>query len=146
MQVKEIMTREVKTVSPSDTIEKAAQIMKSIDCGSVPVVEGDRVVAMLTDRDIVVKAVAQGKSPEFAVKTCMTAPVVTIRADTEAQTAADMMADNQVRRLPVIENNKLVGILAIGDLARKHIFVSESGRALSEISEPSRHSNAVPTH
>ncbi|MDA8205212.1 MAG: CBS domain-containing protein [Thermaerobacter sp.] len=143
MQVREIMTQQVKTVRPSDSIKKAAEIMRSVDCGSVPVTEGDRVVGIVTDRDIVVKQIASGKSADSPVKECMTDTVVTVKPDAEAQTAADMMADNQVRRLPVVDNGRLVGILAIADLARKHIYVSESGQALSEISEPSRQSNAV---
>lgn len=143
MQIQEIMTKSVKTVAPSDSIKKAAEIMQSVDCGSVPVTDGDKVVGMVTDRDIVVKQIAGGKSPDSPVKECMTSDVVTAKPDTDAQDAADIMADNQVRRLPVVENGKLVGIVAIADLARKNIFVSESGKALSEISEPNRRSNAV---
>ncbi len=146
MQVREIMTREVKTVSPSETIQKAAEIMKSVDCGSVPVVDGSRVTGMLTDRDIVISAVAGGKPSSTPVKECMTDTVVSISPEKEAQSAANLMADNQVRRLPVVENGKLVGIVAIADLARKNIYVSESGKALSDISEPSRHSNSVSRH
>ena len=146
MQVREIMTRAVKTVSPSDTIQKAAEIMKSVDCGSVPVTDGERVTGMLTDRDIVVTAIAKGKSPSTPVKECMTNTVVSIPPEKDAQSAANMMADNQVRRLPVVENGKLVGIIAIADLARKNIYVSESGQALSDISEPSQRSNSIPRH
>jgi CBS domain-containing protein len=143
MQVKEIMTKSVKTVSPSDSVKKAAQIMEEVNCGSVPVTEGDRVVGMLTDRDITIKAVARGQGSDTPVKNCMSGTVVTIKPDADAREAANMMADNQVRRLPVVDNQKLVGILAIADLARVNIYVSESGKALSEISEPSRQANAV---
>lgn len=146
MQVREIMTQQVKTVSPSDTVQKAAGIMKSVDCGSVPVCEGRRVTGMLTDRDIVVTAIAGGKPSSTPVKECMTDKVVSISPDKDAQMAANLMADNQVRRLPVVENNKLVGIVAIADLARKNIYVSESGKALSDISEPSHFSNTVSRH
>ncbi|MCY0899981.1 MAG: CBS domain-containing protein [Firmicutes bacterium] len=143
MQVKEIMTKSVKTVSPSDSVKKAAQIMEEVNCGSVPVTEGDRVVGMLTDRDITIKAVARGQGSDTPVKNCMSSTVVTIKPDADAREAANMMAGNQVRRLPVVDNQKLVGILAIADLARVNIYVSESGKALSEISEPSRQANAV---
>lgn len=143
MQVQEIMTREVRTVAPSDSIQKAAQIMKTVDCGSVPVTEGSRVVGILTDRDIVVTAVASGEDAHCPVQQCMSDTVVTIEADRDAQAAADLMADHQIRRLPVVQQGKLVGILAIADLARQHIFVSESGQALSEISEPNRHARAI---
>ncbi len=143
VNVSEIMTKSVKTVSPTDSVQKAAAIMKEVDCGSVPVTEGGRVVGMLTDRDIAVKVVAEGKNSDTPVKAPMTHEVVTIAPATDARKAANTMAENQVRRLPVVENQKLVGILAIADLARVNIFVSESGHALSEISEPNRQSNAV---
>lgn len=143
MNVKEIMTSDVKSVSSSDPIKKAAEIMKSVDCGSVPVVDQGQVVAMVTDRDIAVRAVADGKGPDTPVKDSMSHHVVTVSPDTDARQAATKMAENQVRRLPVVDGKKLVGILAIADLARKNIFVSESGHALSDISEPSQQSNAV---
>lgn len=146
MNVGEIMTKSVKTVSPSDPIKKAAEIMKDVGCGSVPVTDNGKVVGMLTDRDIVVKALAQGKNSDSPVKDYMASHVVTAHEDTDARDAANMMAENQVRRLPVVEKDKLVGILAIGDLARKNIFVSESGQALSEISEPSQHAKSVSPH
>ena len=143
MRVSEIMTDSVKTVSPSDTIQQAAGIMKQIDCGSVPVADNGQVVGMITDRDIVIQAVAEGKGANFPVKTSMSRPVVTISRDTDAREAADVMADHQVRRLPVVENGKLVGILAIADLARVNIFVRESGQALKEISEPTARTGAI---
>ncbi|AEJ39478.1 CBS domain containing protein [Sulfobacillus acidophilus TPY] len=144
MKVSEIMTKNVSTVSPGDTIQKAAQIMQQVDCGSTPVTDGGKVVGVVTDRDITIKAVASGKGPETPVKSVMFDRVVTVKPDTDAREAANIMADNQIRRLPVVDaQGKLVGILAIADLARVNIFVSESGKALSEISEPSRRSNAV---
>jgi len=143
MQVKEIMTAQVKTVTATDSVQKAAQLMKQLDCGSVPVIQDGRVIGMVTDRDITIKVTAQGQGPESPIKTVMSTQVVTITPDTDARKAANIMAENQVRRLPVVDQNKLVGILAIGDLARVNIFVSESGHALSDISEPNRQSNAV---
>lgn len=144
MQVSKIMTSQVKTVSPSDPIQKAAQIMKQVDCGSVPVADGGRLAGIITDRDITINAVSQGKGPDTPVKSCMTKSVVSISPETDAREAANTMAENQVRRLPVVQHNDLVGILAIADLARVNIFVNESGQALSQISEPSRPSNAPP--
>ncbi|HBQ93967.1 MAG: CBS domain-containing protein [Firmicutes bacterium] len=145
MRVSEIMTTQVKTVSPSDTIQKAAEIMKRIDCGSVPVMDNDRAVGMVTDRDITIHAIAEGKGADFPVKSCMTKSVVTVNAKTDAREAANIMADHQVRRLPVVENGKLVGILAMADLARVNIFVRESGQALKEISERT-HTNSTVQH
>ncbi|WP_053958548.1 CBS domain-containing protein [Sulfobacillus thermosulfidooxidans] len=143
MKVSEIMTKKVFTVSPSDSIQKAAELMKKVDCGSLPVLENDKVAAVVTDRDITIRAVAEGKGPDTPVKSVMFSKVVTISPDADAKEAANMMADHQIRRLPVVENGKLVGILAIADLARVNIFVTESGQALSEISEPSHQSNAI---
>ena len=143
MNVQDIMTKNVQSVTPTDPVKKAAQIMKTVDCGSVPVTDQGRVVGVLTDRDIVIHVVAENQGPDTQVEQCMTKPVVTVGPDTDAREAAEMMASNQVRRLPVVDNGKLAGILAIADLARVHIFVSESGAALSQISEPNRHSNAV---
>lgn len=143
MQVSEIMTHDVKTVKPTDTIKQAAAIMQQVDCGSVPVVNDGRVSGMLTDRDIAVKAVAAGKGPDTAVMDCMSDTVVSVSPNTDARDAANLMAEKQVRRLPVVNQGKLVGIVAIADLARVHIFVNESGKALSEISEPNRQPNAV---
>lgn len=143
MNVKDIMTPDVKTVSSTDPIKKAAQIMKEVNCGSVPVVDHGQVVAMVTDRDIATRVVANGKGADTPVQDCMSRQVVTVSPDTEARHAANTMAENQIRRLPVVDGKKLVGILAIADLARKNIYVSESGHALSDISEPSQQSNAV---
>ena len=143
MQVKDVMSRAVKTVNPTDSIQKAASIMHHIDCGAVPVIDGSTIVGMLTDRDIVMNAVASGKDPHTPVKDCMTHHIVTVEPHQEAQDAANLMADNQVRRLPVVEHDKLVGIVSIGDLARQNIYVTESGQALSDISKPSQHANAV---
>ncbi len=143
MQVREIMTKKVSTVSPQDSIQKAAKIMQDIDCGSTPVVEGSHVTGIVTDRDITLKAIAHGKGPQTPVQDVMAKKVVTCSPDTDAREAANLMAKNQVRRLPIVEHEKLVGILAIGDLARVHIFVSESGHALSDISEPTTRPNSV---
>lgn len=143
MNVGEIMSKNVSTVKPEDSIQKAAEIMRRIDCGSTPVTEEGAVVGVITDRDIAIEAVAQGKGPDTPVKAVMFERVVTVKPDTDARAAADIMAKHQIRRLPVVDQGRLVGILAIGDLARHNIFVTESGKALSEISEPSRSSNAV---
>ncbi len=143
MKIKDIMTSKVSTVSPSDSIEHAAQIMKKMHCGSTPVVEGSKVTGIITDRDISIKAVADGKGPNTPVKDIMFTPVVTCSPETDAREAADMMADKQIRRLPVTDQGKLVGIVAIGDLARVDIFAHESGHALGDISQPSQRPNAV---
>ncbi|WP_018131219.1 CBS domain-containing protein [Effusibacillus pohliae] len=139
MKLRELMTSDVQTCSPQDTVVQAAQIMRNIDVGIVPVVEGDKLVGVVTDRDIVLNVVAKGQDVNTArVKNCMTSSVVTGTPDMDAHRAADLMAEHQIRRLPVVENGRLVGIVAIGDLATVSIHENEAGYALSEISEPSQ--------
>lgn len=139
MKLRELMTRDVHTCSPRDTVRDAAKIMRSIDVGIVPVCEGDKLTGVITDRDIILNVVAEGQDANTVlVGNCMTRSVVTGTPDMDAHEAADLMAGHQIRRLPVVENGRLVGIVAIGDLATVSIHENEAGHALSEISEPSR--------
>ena len=139
MKVKQIMTTDVRTVSPNDTIAKAASIMGQLNVGSVPVTDNNRVVGIVTDRDIVLRSVAMGKDVNQKVSDIMTTNVKCIDPETDVHTAADIMAENQVRRLPVVESGRLVGIVAIGDLAVENIFENEAGEALHNISMGVRH-------
>lgn len=140
-KVSDIMTKEVECCSPNDTVTAAAQKMRNIDCGSLPICEGKSIVGIITDRDIVLNVVADGKdSNSVTCHECMTTNVVSCSPDTDVHECARMMAENQIRRIPVVQNGELVGICAIGDLATINIFVNESGDALSRISE-SHHAN-----
>ena len=132
MRVSEVMTRNVEIIDPSQSVHKAAQFMRDMDVGSLPVGENDRLVGMVTDRDIVVRAVALGKPPGAPVRDVMTTDVRYCFEDENVSTVAENMADQQVRRLPVLNREKrLVGILALGDLA-----VSENGSArLTKVGE-----------
>jgi CBS domain-containing protein len=133
------MTRNVRSVEKTSTVEEAAKIMKELNVGSVPVTDGGRVVGMITDRDLVLRNVANGKEPRNTkVEEIMTSTVISATPDMDVHQAADMMAKNQIRRLPVMENDRLVGIVSIGDLAVRNIFENEAGEALSNISQPSR--------
>lgn len=135
--VKEIMTKEVRVCSPHDSVTAAAKIMREINCGSVPVCEGKKVIGMITDRDIVLNVVADGKDTNNThCHDCMTSDVITCSPDADVHECARIMADHQIRRLPVVQNEEMVGICAIGDLARVNIYVNEAGEALSQISEP----------
>lgn len=135
--VKEIMTKDVKACAPHDSVRSAAKIMQEINCGAVPVCENKKVIGMITDRDIVLNVVADGQdSDSVHCHDCMTSDVITCAPDTDVHECARIMADNQIRRIPVVENGDMVGICAIGDLARVNIFVNEAGTALSQISEP----------
>jgi CBS domain-containing protein len=145
MKVKDIMTTNVQCCQPTDTIQQAARMMQSVNCGSVPVCDANKkVVGIITDRDIVLKAVAKGSAPSTQIKDCMSGPVVTCNPDTDAHEAADLMAQHKIRRLPVVDaTGKLCGICAIGDLATVDIHINEAGDALSKISEPTSAQNAL---
>jgi CBS domain-containing protein len=136
MKVSEAMSRNVEVASPDDAIEDAAQIMGQIDAGALPVGESDRLVGMITDRDIAVRAVARGKGPDTRVGDVMTNEVQYCFDDDEVADVCAKMADQQIRRLPVVDRGKrLVGILSLGDLARVD-GAAHAARALGQISQP----------
>ena len=137
LKIRELMSRDVRTVTPNQSIKDAANIMNSINVGSIPVVDNQRLVGVVTDRDIVVRSVAKGQNKNQKISDIMSTNITTVTPDTEVHEAADIMANNQIRRLPVIENGNLVGIVAIGDLAVEGKYVDESGEALHNISKPS---------
>ena len=120
MKVSKCMTRDVELVSPTQTIRDAAQMMAELDAGALPVQQDDRLVGMITDRDIAVRAVAQGKSPETPVRDVMSPELLYCFDDQEIEDVSRNMGEVKVRRLPVVNRDKrLVGIISIGDLARK---------------------------
>ncbi|HUQ73927.1 MAG TPA: CBS domain-containing protein [Burkholderiales bacterium] len=121
MRVSEAMTREVRVASPEQTIRDVAKIMDEINAGAIPVGENDRLVGMITDRDIAIRAVALGKGPETPVREVMSAEQVLYCYDDEdLDHVAKNMSDEQVRRLPVVNRDKrLVGIVSLGDMAVK---------------------------
>lgn len=136
MRVSDAMTRDVRIASPEQTIQDAAKMMAEIDAGILPVGDNDRLVGMITDRDIAVRAIAQGKGPQTSVREVMTSDVKYCFEDEDIDEVAHNMADQQVRRLPVLNRDKrLVGILSLGDLA-----IMQGGRpaaeALTGISQP----------
>jgi CBS domain-containing protein len=137
MNVSDCMTRDVSVVSPDDTIQQAAKIMAQIDAGILPVAENDRLVGMVTDRDITVRAVGEGKDPvQCRVRDVMTSEVRYVYEDDALEDAADNMAELQVRRLPVISREKrLVGIISLADIARDH-EARQAGEALQGIARP----------
>lgn len=136
MKVSDVMTRDVRTVSPDATIQHAAEIMAKLDAGIVPVGEKDRLVGMITDRDIAVRAVAKGKGPKTKVRDAMTADIKYCFDDQELDEAVKNMGAIQVRRLPVINRAKrLVGILSLGDVAVEGNG-EDTSETLSRISQP----------
>lgn len=139
MKLNQMMTKNVRTCSPDSTVQEAARIMSEVNCGAVPVTQGDKVVGIITDRDIVLRCVTKGSDPSTGkVSDCMTRDCVTATPDMDAHEAASLMARRQIRRLPVVENGKLCGIVALGDMATVNIHVNEAGQALSDISEPAQ--------
>ncbi len=135
MKIRDVMTPNPRTVSPDDTIQAAARIMQTQDTGAVPVVLDGRVFAVVTDRDIVVRVVAEGGSVSSPVREIATRSVVCATPDMTTREASDLMSENQIRRLPVVENERLVGIVSIGDLAVKEGKDSRIGDTLQNISE-----------
>ena len=120
MKVSEVMTREVQTIQPDQPVQEAASFMLSADAGSIPVTEGERLVGMITDRDIAVRGVAKGHGPDTPVRDLMSNDVICARIDDDCADVASKMSEAQVRRLPVVdEQQKLRGIVSLGDLARE---------------------------
>ncbi|MFK4134739.1 CBS domain-containing protein [Pseudomonas luteola] len=118
MKVSECMTRNVQMVSPEMSIQEAAKIMLQIDAGALPVHERDQLIGIITDRDIVIRAVCEGKGPDTSIREIMSRDVKYCFDDQEIGEVAKNMADIQLRRLPVVNRDKrLVGILALGDIA-----------------------------
>ena len=138
MLVKEIMTHNVDVVSPGDTLEQAARKMQELNVGPMPVCEGNRVVGLLTDRDITVRATAAGCDPKTTlICDAMTQDLICCYEDQEVQEAARLMQAKQIRRLPVLNRaNELVGIVSLGDLATAAMDRGQSGEVLKEVSEP----------
>lgn len=138
MKIKDVMTRAVETVRPDQSIQEAAAKMKSLDVGPMPVTDGDRLVGMITDRDIVIRAVADGRDTRTTkVSDAMTTDVVCCNEDDDVQVAATKMEKRQIRRLVVVDANQRVsGIVSLGDIA---VTSDEkmSGRVLEEVSRPS---------
>ncbi|GAB6156273.1 CBS domain-containing protein [Desulfosporosinus burensis] len=140
MKVREVMTTSVECATPNNTVVELATMMKNNDIGSIPICEAQKVIGIITDRDIVLKAVADGKNIEKrTAKEVMNSKLITVTADQDVHEAASLMSKYQIRRLPVVEQGKLIGIVALGDLAIEKIHVNEAGDALSEISQGAHH-------
>ena len=134
MNIRDIMTPNPRTVAPDDSIQSAARIMRDEDTGAVPVVQDGRPIGIVTDRDIVIRAVADGSS-DRPVRDIVSGRLISVTPETSTREASELMSENQVRRLPVVENDRLVGIVSLGDLAVKEAKDSRSGDTLQAISE-----------
>jgi CBS domain-containing protein len=136
MKVSEVMSRDVQTVRPDQPVKEAASFMMSADAGSIPVVDGERLIGMITDRDIAVRGVAKGYGPDTPVRELMTDEIICARDDDDVDDIASKMSAAQVRRLPVIDDQeRLCGIVSLGDLSRE-ASEDAAAEALEGVSEP----------
>ena len=120
MKISDVMTRDVQTIRPDQSAQDAARFMLKSEAGSIPVTDGDRLIGMITDRDIAVRGVAKGNGPDTPVRDLMSNDVICARIDEDCDEVASRMSEAQVRRLPVIDQSeRLCGIVSLGDLARE---------------------------
>jgi len=145
MQVEELMTRDVTMASPDEALRRAARRMAELDVGALPVGENDRLVGMVTDRDIAVRGIAEGKGPKAKVRDVMTRHVKYCFADQSVDEIAANMADIQLRRPPVVDRDRrLVGILSLCDIAVSDDDPGHAIEALSGISRPGNGADRLP--
>ena len=137
-KLKDLMSRDVQMISPDGTIKDAAQQMRKGNFGMMPVGEADRVIGTISDRDIAIRAVAEGKDSSTKVREIMSGGLVWAYEDDSVDDAATLMSEHKIRRLPVMNAEKrLVGIVALGDVAVQSSDLETAGETLSEISKPS---------
>lgn len=144
MQVRDVMTRGVECIAPEATLQKAAQRMRELNVGALPICENDRLAGMVTDRDITLRATAEGRDPRTTtVREVMTPDITYCFEDQDVREAARIMEEQQIRRLPVMNRDKrMVGIVSLGDLAVRTDNERLTGETLEGVSEPSRHQRA----
>jgi CBS domain-containing protein len=137
-RIEDIMTRDVRTITPQETVQRAAQMMDELNVGAIPVCDGERLVGMITDRDITVRSVAAGQQPgKTCVEDVMSGDVRTCRAGQSVDEVLGQMGDVQIRRVPVLDDqDHIVGIVSLGDFATRN--AARVDEALEEISEPSK--------
>ena len=137
MQLKDVMSRDVKLVTPETTIREAAQQMRDGDFGMLPVAENDRMIGAISDRDIAIRAIADDKGPATTVREVMSEGICWAYEDDSVEQAATIMSERQVRRLPIVNRDKrLVGIVSLGDFAVDSADIEPAAEALSGISQP----------
>jgi CBS domain-containing protein len=137
-KLKDVMSHDVQVISPDDTIQDAAQHMRKGNYGMMPVGENDRMIGAISDRDIAIRAVADGKGPSTTVREVMSERIVWAYEDDSVDDAVKLMSKHQIRRLPIVNADKrLVGIVALGDFAVESADIEAAGEALAEISKPS---------
>ena len=139
MIVNDIMSKDIVSLSSEDSIERAAQIMKQFDVGSIPVCNQEKLIGIVTDRDITLRSVAAGtNSNQQKISDVMTSNPVTGSPDMDIHDAARIMSEQQIRRIPIIQNNNLVGIVSLGDISVEPNLKDNADEALKNISEPTK--------
>lgn len=142
MNVAEVMTTDVDSCRPESTFTEVAMKMRDLDVGVVPICEDEKLVGIVTDRDLVVRGLANDLSSESTVSVLLTDNVVKGSKDMSVEEAARIMSEHQIRRLPIVEGDKLVGIVSLGDLAVNTQSSDEAGQALEDISYPAEPRNS----
>jgi CBS domain-containing protein len=135
-KIRDIMTDQVECCTLLDNIFEVAVKMKDLNVGAIPIVDKDKLVGMITDRDIVVRGVAEKHPGSTKVEDIMSDELITISPDATSVEAIKLMSDHQIRRLPVVEGGKMVGIVSLGDFAIRELTDDQAKQALTEISEP----------
>jgi CBS domain-containing protein len=136
-KVSDVMNTEVETIQREATIEEAAQEMRDGDFGVLPVVDGEDLIGIITDRDIVIRAVAEGKGPDTPIEEAMSEGAISVHEEDSVEEAARIMGEHQIRRLPVVDaDGKLVGIVSLGDFAVESSDLGPVVEVLSDVSRP----------
>ena len=138
MIVRDIMSNDIVSLNSEESIERAAQIMKQFDVGSIPVCNQEKLIGIVTDRDITLRSVASGNSNQQKICDVMTSNPVTGTPDMDIQDAARIMSEQQIRRLPIVQNDNLVGIVSLGDISLEPKLQNNAEEALKNISEPTK--------
>lgn len=133
--VKDIMTTNVEFCTPLDNVYEVAVKMKELNVGAIPIVDNQKLIGLITDRDLVLRGIAEKHPGSNQVTNVMTDQLITIESNSSPHEAADLMAKHQIRRIPVVDNGKLVGMISLGDLSTHTITGNAAGEALSNISE-----------
>ncbi|MFS0635217.1 CBS domain-containing protein [Mesobacillus foraminis] len=141
MKIKEVMTTDVETCHPDTPLYEVASKMKELDVGVIPICQNDELVGLATDRDLIIKGMADQLPIDAPISQVMTGDPVRGSIHMSAEEAADLMADVQIRRLPIVDDGKLIGIVSLGDLAVNEQVNDDAGQALEDISVPSEPNN-----
>jgi len=145
MKVREIMTKEVGTATLDSTIEDVAAMMKEEDVGAIPVVDDGELAGIVTDRDIVIRCIAEGKAPaDTTVEEILTEELHTIEPEADVEDAAQVMSERQIRRLPVVDGGELVGVISLGDIAVKDEDSQTAADSLEDISQGVKQQGSNP--